>query len=144
MSWLIWLGVMLLLLFIELLTVDLVAVWFACSALLMVIITAIFPEMMFVWQFAIFLLISVALVLSTRRFVKKIMKRKEGQETNLDLIINHTGRVVEEINNDLEVGTVKINGIVWSARSENGEIISADELVTVAQIQGNKLIVRKK
>ena len=144
MSWLVWLGIMLVLLGIELFTVDLVAVWFACAALLLVIISAIFPEMLFVWQFCIFLAVSLALVVSTRRFVKKIMKRKKGQETNLELVLNHTGRVIEDIENDLEEGTVKINGIVWAARSENGEKIAADQLVTVIQISGNKLIVAKK
>ena len=112
MSWLVWLGIMLVLLGIEVFTVDLVAVWFACAALLLVIVSAIFPEMLFVWQFFIFLAVSIALVLSTRRFVKKIMKRKKGQETNLELVLNHTGRVIEDIDNDLEEGTVKINGII--------------------------------
>ena len=35
----------------------------------------------------------------------------------------------------------KINGIIYSARSENGKKIAVGELVTVIQIQGNKLIV---
>ncbi len=144
MSWLIWLGVMVVLLFIELVTVDMVAIWFAAAALVMVVITAIFPELFFVWQFCIFLTLSAVLVFSTRKIVKRLMKRKKNQETNLELVINHTGRVVEEINNDLERGTVKINGLIWSARSENGELIAANELVTVIQIKGNKLIVTKK
>ena len=144
MSWLIWLGVMIALIAVELFTVDLVAVWFALSALVMVIITAVFPEMFFVWQFCIFLVLSAALLLSTRKMVKRLMRRKKDQETNLELIVNHTGRVVEEINNDLELGAVKINGIVWSARSENGEIIAENKLVRILQIKGNKLIVEIK
>ena len=144
MSWLVWLCIMLVLLGIEMCTVDLVAIWFACSALVMVIISAIFPQMLWGWQFFIFLVISVILLLSTRKFVKKLMRRKKGQETNLELILNHTGRVVEAIDNDLEQGAVKINGIVWSARSKGGEKLAVDELVVIIQIQGNKLIVEKK
>lgn len=72
------------------------------------------------------------------------MQRKKDQETNLELIVNHTGRVVEEIVNDLERGAVKINGIIWNARTENGETVAVDELVNVIQIKGNKLIVEKK
>ena len=144
MSWLIWLGVMIVLIVVELITVDLVAVWFALASLLMVIITAIFPQMFFVWQFCIFLVASTIAVLSTRKLVKKLMQRKKDQETNLELIVNHTGRVVEEIVNDLERGAVKINGIIWNARTENGETVAVDELVNVIQIKGNKLIVEKK
>ena len=144
MSWLIWLGVMIVLIVVELITVDLVAVWFALASLLMVIITAIFPQMFFVWQFCIFLVVSTIAVLSTRKLVKKLMQRKKDQETNLELIVNHTGRVVEEIVNDLERGAVKINGIIWNARTENGETVAVDELVNVIQIKGNKLIVEKK
>lgn len=144
MSWLVWLCIMLVLLGIEMCTVDLVAIWFACSALVMVIISAIFPQMLWGWQFFIFLVISAILLLSTRKFVKKLMRRKKGQETNLELILNHTGRVVEAIDNDLEQGAVKINGIVWSARSKGGEKLAVDELVVIIQIQGNKLIVEKK
>ena len=144
MSWLVWLCIMLVLLGIEMCTVDLVAIWFACSALVMVIISAIFPQMLWGWQFFIFLVISAILLLSTRKFVKKLMRRKKGQETNLELILNHPGRVVEAIDNDLEQGAVKINGIVWSARSKGGEKLAVDELVVIIQIQGNKLIVEKK
>ena len=141
MSWLIWLGVMLVSLGVEFFTVELIAVWFACSALVMVVITAIFPEMFFVWQFCIFLVLATALLLCTRKLVKKLMARKKDQETNLELIVNHTARVVEDIDNDLEAGAAKINGIIYSARSENGKKIAVGELVTVIQIQGNKLIV---
>lgn len=144
MAWLIWLGVMIILLVVELCTVDLVAVWFACSALVMVVITAIFPDLYFVWQFCIFLVVSTALILSTRKFVKKLLQRKKNQETNLELVVGHTGRVVEEINNDLESGAVKINGIIWSARSENGKKIFVETLVNILQINGNKLIVEEK
>ncbi len=144
MAWLIWLGVMIALLFVELATVDMVAIWFAAASLVMVAVTAIFPDLFWVWQFCIFLAVSAVLLFSTRKIVKRLMKRKNDQETNLELVINHTGRVVEEIDNDREAGAVKINGIVWSARSENGDPIAADVLVTVLEIKGNKLIVTKK
>ena len=144
MYWIVWLGIMLVLLAIEFLTVDMVSIWFAASALLMVVVTAIFSQIPFIWQLCGFLVVSVVLVLSTRKIVKRLMKSKKDKETNLELVINHTGRVVEEINNDREAGAVKINGIVWTARSAQGEIVAEDELVTVLQIKGNKLIVTKK
>ena len=144
MSWLVWLGVALVTLGVELFTVELIAVWFACAGIIMVLITAIFPEMFFVWQICIFLALSTALLLSTRKLVKKLMQRRKDQETNLELIVNHTARVVEDIHNHLEEGAVKINGIIYSARSVAGESLSVGDLVTVVEIKGNKLIVTKK
>jgi membrane protein implicated in regulation of membrane protease activity len=143
MAWLIWLGIAIAMLVVEAFTVDLIAIWFAVAGFVSVIITAIFPDLFYVWQILIFVVLSAVLVLSTRNMVKKFLKRKKDQETNLELVINHRGRVVDEIYNDFERGEVKINGIVWSARTKNGEVVEKDALVTVLEIRGNKLIVEK-
>ena len=95
-------------------------------------------------QLLIFIILSVALLLATRPSVKKLLKRKKDQDTNLELILNHRALVIEDINNDLEQGSIKINGLVWTARSENGNLIAKDALVTVVRIQGNKAIVKEE
>ena len=140
----IWFGLALTLLVAELCTIDLVAIWFAISALVLGILAAIFTELQWGWQALIFVLLSTGLFLATRPFVKKFMKRKKGQETNLELVIDNTARVVEVIDNSREVGAAKINGLIWTARSVDGSIIEVDELVLVKEIKGNKLIVEKK
>ena len=142
MMWL-WFGLTVGLLAVELATTELVAVWFAVATLILGIVTAFFPSLGVVWQVVIFVVLSMVLVLATRSFVKKIMKRNKNRETNLELVLNHTAVVVEEICNDLEKGAVKINGLIWNARSEDGEDIKKDELVTVKEIRGNKAIVAK-
>lgn len=144
MYWLMWLCLAVVLIVIEIATIDLVAVWFALSSLIMVIITAICPTMNLIWQIVIFVALSLALLLSTRKLVKRLMQKHKEQETNLELILNHSGIVIEDINNDLAVGSVKINGIIWSARSEDGSVILQDTLVLVKKIDGNKLIVEVK
>ena len=143
MYWIIWLCFALVLLTIELITIDLVAVWFALSSLIMVIITAIFPKLELMWQLVIFLTLSTTLLLSTRKLVKKLMQKRNGNETNLELILNHNAIVIEEINNDLSLGAVRINGIIWNARSLDGNVITDGALVSVVKIDGNKLIVEK-
>ena len=140
----VWFGLALVLFITELCTIDLVAVWFAISALVLGIIAAIFTELQFGWQALIFIVLSTVLFLTTRPFVKRFMKRKKGQETNLELIVDNTARVVETIDNTREMGAVKINGLVWTARSLDGSVMEADELVLVKEIKGNKLIVEKK
>lgn len=140
----VWFGLALVLFITELCTIDLVAVWFAISALVLGIIAAIFTELQFGWQALIFIVLSTVLFLTTRPFVKRFMKRKKGQETNLELIVGNTARVVETIDNTREMGAVKINGLVWTARSSDGAVIEPDDLVLVKEIKGNKLIVEKK
>lgn len=143
MLWMwIWFGIAVALLIVELATTELVAVWFSAAALVLGVIAAIFPTLDIVWQVLIFVVLSAALVAATRPLVKKLMKRGKNRETNLELIVNHKALVVEEINNDMEQGAVKINGLVWNARSENGETIVKDRLVVVKNIQGNKAIVQ--
>ena len=143
MYWIIWLCFALVLLAIEFITIDLVAVWFALSSLILVLITAIFPNLQLVWQIVIFIALSATLLVSTRKLVKKLMQKRKDSETNLDLILNHKAIVIEEINNDLSLGAVRINGIVWNARSLNENIISDGALVNVVKIDGNKLIVEQ-
>ena len=63
--------------------------------------------------------------------------------TNYELDIGKTAVVTEDINNDLSVGRVKLNGVNWEARSEDGSTISAGAIVTVKEISGSKLIVSK-
>ncbi|MBQ8230160.1 MAG: NfeD family protein [Clostridia bacterium] len=142
--WVLWIGLAVVLFIVELTTTDLVAVWFALAALAMGIVTAIFDELHVVWQVVIFVALSTLLVILTRRFVRKLLQRRKDQETNLELVVNHTAMVVEDIDNDREAGAIKINGLIWSARSADGEKIDKETLVTVREIKGNKAIVVKK
>lgn len=143
MMW-VWFGLTIACLVIECSTAELVAVWFAAASLVLGLIVAIFPSLGIIWQLGIFAVISAILLVATRPIVKKLLIKKKGAETNLELILNHTAIVVEEIDNVHEKGAVKINGIIWSARSEDGAGIESGSMVTVKQIQGNKLIVEKK
>lgn len=143
MIW-IWFAITLFLIFVEATTVDLVAVWFALSSLIMCILVAIFPSLSIWWQVLIFLVVSAVLLLATRPLVKKFLARKETQKTNLELIVGATGVCVEKIENDFSHGAVKVNGVVWTARTADGSTIEDNVLVIIKEINGNKLVVEKK
>lgn len=140
MTWLVWLIFGVVLLGIELATTELVVIWFALSALVLTIVTAII-DVHIAWQITIFVLLSAVLLLCTRRAVRRLLRKHKISDTNLDLVLLHNGRVVTRIDNDLEMGEVKINGLVWTARSVDGAVIEEGALVTVQEIQGNKLLV---
>lgn len=144
MSWT-WLIIAISLTVLELFTYQFVSIWFAIGGFVTAIVTAIFSDLGIGWQISIFVISSLIMLFATRPLVRKmISKRSKAQATNLELILGKDAVVVEDINNIEGRGAVKINGLVWSARSKNGEDISAGEIVAIDRIDGNKTIVQKK
>ena len=143
MVW-VWLGIAVTLLVIECCTTDLVSIWLALGSGITTVIVAIVPNIPIPWQIIMFVVFSAVLLTLTRKFVKKYLARTKDQATNLELNFNKTAVVVEEINNELAQGAVKLNGLVWTARSEDNEIIEKDALVVFKKIEGNKAIVIRK
>lgn len=139
-----WFALAVVLVVVELSTTQLVSIWLAASAAVTAVLTAIFPALGVQWQILIFVFLSAVLLMSTRKLVKKFMKRTKDQETNLELYIDKVVAVTEEIDNIKDTGAVKMNGIIWSARSTDGSVIPKDEYVVVKKIQGNKVIVARK
>ena len=144
MTW-IWFLVALALLIVEIVTVQLVCIWVCLAAFVTALIAAIFPTMNILWQIVIFILLSAVLLILTRKFAKKMVENKKiNQATNLDLNTGKEAVVTEEINNLSETGAIKIGGLVWSARSTDGSVIPAGEVVIFESVQGNKAYVRRK
>lgn len=143
MVW-IWLSAAVVLFILEMCTTDLVSIWLSIGALLTTVIVAIFPKIPIPWQIFMFIVFSAIMLLLTRKFVKKFLARTKEQATNLELYYDKTAIVVEEIDNVNATGAVKINGLVWTARSENNEIIEKDAVVIFKKIDGNKAIVVRK
>jgi membrane protein implicated in regulation of membrane protease activity len=52
--------------------------------------------------------------------------------------------VTEKIDNVAGEGAIKINGLIWTARSIDDSIIEVGELVIFKEIKGNKAFVVKK
>lgn len=142
MMW-VWFSLAILLLVVELATTQFVSIWFSASALVTGLVVSIFDEMGIVWQGLIFVALSVVALVATRPLVKKLTSQKAGRETNMDLNIGKTAVVTEEINNIKETGAIKINGLVWTARSEDGSEIAEGEVVIFKRISGNKAYVSR-
>ncbi len=143
MMW-VWFALAILLLVVELSTTQFVSIWFSASALVTGILVAIFEGMPVVLQIVIFVVLSVAALCATRPLVKKLTAKTGKDKTNLELNIDKTAVVTEQINNIKETGAIKINGLVWTARSIDNSIIEVGEIVIFKEISGNKAIVSKK
>lgn len=139
-----WFCLAILLLVVELLTVDLVCIWFGAAALLVGILIAIFPALPIAWQFVIFVFASAGLLAATRPLVKHFLNFSRAKDTNLDRLIGQVAVVTERIDNLNATGVIRIGGLAWTARSLDGDVIEIDSYVIFEKIEGNKALVRKK
>ena len=136
----IWLAAIVVFVVIEAMTVQLLCIWFAASALV-ALIFALFKTPEFV-QIIVFVVCTVVLLIFTRPIVRRLM---QGQKTptNADRILGMTAVVIQEINNDIAEGQVKVSNQIWSARSLKGNIFPVDTKVIVDSIEGVKAIVKE-
>ncbi len=136
-----WLAVMIITAITEALTSAVVSIWFTFGALIALISSIL--KVSAIWQFFIFILASVIALIISKPLVKnKLLTEKVP--TNADSVIGKTAYVNEKINIFDSTGQVKVNGAIWSAKSEDGEIIDEGTAVTVSEIKGVHLIVKKK
>lgn len=136
-----WLIALILFVIVEAATYALVSIWFAAGALVALISAAVNAS---VWlQVVLFLVISAVTLAATRPMARKFQGQKK-ERTNADKVLEMTGVVTERIDNIDGTGTVYVDGKVWSARSENGDVIEKDTRVKVVRIEGVKLYVVPK
>ncbi len=141
MLW-IWIGLFVLFLALEALTAQLTTIWFACGALVALILELAGVENIGI-QLLVFTAVSVIVLIATRPFVKKVINKKK-EPTNADRYIGTDAVVTERIDNLAGTGSVKLSGTEWTARSIDGMCIEKDCVVTVEKIEGVKAIVRPK
>ena len=92
-------------------------------------------------QTTVFLISSTILIFATKPFVKKFADVKKTN-TNVYSIIGKKALVIKTIDPIHSIGQIKLNGEVWTAESENNEIIEEGLEVEVKEIKGVKAIVK--
>lgn len=135
-----WLFAVILFVIIECLSYQLISIWMAFGATGALIACLLGGN--FAVQFIVFAIVSVLLIILTRPFCKRFINAK-AEKTNVDGIIGKKAIVIREISNTEGKGSVKVNSMEWSARSDNNEKISVGETVEIVKIEGVKLIVKK-
>lgn len=133
-----WLGTMVILLVIELMTMGLTTIWFAGGALA-AFLTGILGISLPV-QAGVFVAVSLILLVLTRPLAIRYFNSRT-QKTNSESLIGQTAVVREKICNKNAEGRVLVNGMEWSARSADGSDIPKGADVIIKEIQGVKLIV---
>ena len=136
-----WLVLTIVFALVEAVTPQLISIWFAGGAIV-AFVTSLFRIPMYA-QLIIFVSVSVVLLILTRPFVKKMLK-VEPEAMNSDAKIGRIGIVTEDIDNIKSIGTVKLDGLEWSAKSANDTLILKDTQVKIVAIEGVKLVVEPK
>lgn len=136
-----WVVALVVFLIVEAVTAGLVSIWFVFGSLVALICAALGAA---VWlQIFWFVIVSVATLVLTRPLVKRYVDSR-SVATNADRSIGRAAVVTERIDNLAATGAVKLDGVVWTARSTDDAVaIEAGEHVTVRAIEGVKLIVER-
>lgn len=138
---LIWIGLFIILLIIEVFTVGLTTIWFAIGALAAAGANTLGANLTI--QIIVFLAVSIVLMFFTRPWAAKHLN-KNRLKTNYESKIGEVIKITERVDNLRQTGRSIVDGQEWTVRSQdNNVILEKDELAKVISVSGVKLIVEK-
>lgn len=136
----IWLVLLVILIIIELATMGLTTIWFACGSLVAAIASGCGAPLYV--QLILMVVVSVIMLMFTRPVAMKHFNNDRAK-TNVEAMVGRKAVVTGEINNIEGIGQVSVSGQLWTARSESDDmVIRKAEVVEILSVSGVKLIVR--
>jgi len=135
----VWVAVTVICIVIETFTLSLTTIWFAISAFLMVFIA--FTPLPFIAQLAIFVVLALILLIFTRPVVQKKINQKKIA-TNYERIIGQIAVVTKKIT-ATEKGTIKINGMEWTASVSEDVTLEKGKQCIIEKIEGVTAYVKQ-
>jgi membrane protein implicated in regulation of membrane protease activity len=139
MDWLWWLGAALLLIAVEVMTIDLVLLMFAGGAIAAGIANVLGAPLPV--QIVVFAVVSVLLLVSLRPWLLRHLRtRVPLVETNVAAQVGRPAVAVQDV--DIHGGRVKLSGEVWSARAARvGAVFPEGAELRVVRIDGATAVV---
>jgi inner membrane protein len=141
--WIVWLVLGVALIIAEVFTLGFVLLWFGVGA-----IAAALVGLMgfgFVWQFAAFAAVSIALTAMSRTIFANYFPHSEANAlvSGTDSMPGQIGTVTTASKGALNEGAVKVFGSTWTAYPEDEEtVLREGEKVEVVRVQGASIYVR--
>lgn len=123
------------LIIIEVLTINLVSIWFIPGSILATILS--YLKLPLWLQISVFIITSLIMIPIFKNTYKKY--KEQHLNENLNTMIGKKALVVKGLSD--VPGKVIINDVYWSATSIDGSTITEDSIVLVEKIEGNTLIV---
>lgn len=137
--WQIWLIIAGLFFIGEILTVGFLIFWLGIGALIAMFVSLATSSIII--QTSVFVISSGLLILITQPFIQKFVDIR-SIKTNAYSVIGKRCLVIKDIDSINSTGQVKINGEVWSALSDDEELIKEGTYVEIVDIKGVKVIVK--
>ncbi len=135
----IWLVVAAVAIIIDVVTSSFIFMWFSIGALAAIILS--FFGVSMAWQFIVFLITGIILIVVGYPWVKKKFKVEKNHTLTMEQ--TYIGRVMRANEDIVEKSKIKVDGIYWTAYNK-GDKINKDDQFVITGIEGNKLIVKLK
>ncbi len=137
-----WLLIFIVLLGIEIMTMGLTTIWFAGGCVVAFVAALVGAELEL--QVALFVVVSIVLLLFTRPLAARYLFGQSSVKTNVEGLIGKKARITEPVNNILGTGAAVVGGQMWTARSSDDAVeFAKDQVVRIVKVSGVKLIVEK-
>lgn len=135
----VWLGLIVAFIAVEAATVNLVSIWFIGGAVAGLVCAILDVSALLQW--AVFIAVSAGLLALLRPVLKKYLRVKPTK-TNADRLVGQEALVTEQIDNLRETGAIRINGVLWTAKSADDTQIPIGTRVVIERIEGAKVYVK--
>lgn len=136
-----WFLIFLILIIVEVLTINLSTVWFIIGSVF-AFFSSFFTRNLN-YQIIVFIVCTIISIILTKRFLTKVSNFKKIN-TNVDSIIGRICLVTKDINNLLNQGEIVIDKNIWSALSKDDNVIIREGTkVKICDIKGVKVIVEE-
>ena len=135
----IWLGILVVCLVIEAITVGLTTIWFAAGAFVAMVASAL--GLGILGQLILFFLVSLFLLFVTRPIAVRYVNPNKIR-TNYEGAVGKTVKITERVDNRNETGKAVLNGQEWTARMwGDADELPEGEIAKVAAVEGVKLML---
>ena len=137
----VWLAITVIALIVEVVTADMLSIWFAGGGLIAMIATLLKAPL--IAQVCIFVIVSVVLLFAFRKAMLKKLTKGDGENLNADSAIGQEFMLITAIGFNTP-GTIKVNDVVWNAVcTDQTKTIPENTIVKVVGLKGNKYIVEE-
>jgi membrane protein implicated in regulation of membrane protease activity len=138
--WAFWLGFALLLFGAEIVTTGFFLFPFGIGAALAAVLDLAGAPL--AWQWTVFLMASAGCLIFSRR-IAAAFDRGPNARVGADRLVGLEGIVVETIDPDQNVGTVRVDNETWRAEPAERSTIERGSHITVLEVRGARVVVRK-
>ena len=134
----VWLALAVAFIVIEAATVNLVSIWFIGGSVAGLVCAILGAGTLL--QVTVFILVSALMLALLRPVLKKYLHIKPTK-TNADRLLGQEALVTEDVDNLRETGAIRINGVLWTAKSLDDTVVPTGTRVIIRRIEGAKVYV---